>query len=144
LYFRNTTEKPLDNSVVIGYTGLMMKKEMIMDLKPMNPADILRMSTAQRANVEFANARVEMFKPDAQKMKELADGMRAVLKAQMESYKNHVIETYLDCEADKIKVSKRVAKVPKYARSVVKGRASKTMGDTFMMGRQKHTARYGV
>lgn len=81
-----------------------------MDLKPMNPADILRMSASQKANVEFANARVDMFKPNAQKMKELADGMRLVLQTQCESYKNHVMETYLDCDYTKVKVSKRVAK----------------------------------
>lgn len=114
-----------------------------MDLKPMNPADILRMSARQKANVELANARVDMFKSDAQKMKELADGMRKVLKEQMESYKKHVIETYLDCEADKIKVSKVPARIPKYAKQYVRGRASKTVGDTFMMGRQKHYARNG-
>jgi hypothetical protein len=88
----------------------MMNKEMNMILKPMNAADILRMSDRQRANVEFANARVEMFKPDAQKMRELADSMRLVIQTQCESYKNHVVETYLDCEYKKVKVSKRIAK----------------------------------
>lgn len=83
------------------------------DLKPMSAAEILRMSDRQRANVEFANARAEMFKSDAQKMKELADSMRLVIQTQCESYKNHVIETFLDCDADKVKVSKRVAKARK-------------------------------
>ena len=91
-----------------------------MDLKPMNAADILRMDARRRANVEFANARVEMFKPDAQKMRELADSMRLVINTQCESYKNHVVETFLDCEYTKVKVSKRVPKVPKYARGVTK------------------------
>jgi hypothetical protein len=99
---------------------MMNRKGNEMDLKPMNPADILRMSAARRANVEFANARVEMFKPDAQKMRELADSMRKVVKSQCESYKQLVIDTYLDCEYTKVKVSKRVAKVPKYARGVTK------------------------
>jgi hypothetical protein len=89
---------------------MMNRKGNDMDLKPMNPADILRMSARQRANVEFANSRVEIFKPNAQKMKELADGMRLVIRTQCESYKNHVVETYLDCDADKVKVSKKVAK----------------------------------
>ena len=91
-----------------------------MDLTPMNAAEILRMSAARRANVEFANARVEMFKPDAQKMRELADSMRLVIRTQCESYKNHVVETFLDCDYTKVKVSKRVPKVPKYARGVTK------------------------
>ena len=91
-----------------------------MDLKPMNPADILKPSKAQAANIAFANSRVEQFKPNAQKMKELADSMRLVIQTQCESYRNHVVETYLDCEYKKIKVSKRVAKVPKYARGVTK------------------------
>jgi hypothetical protein len=89
---------------------MMNRKGNDMDLKPMNPADILRMSAKQKANVEFANARVNMFKPDSQKMKELADSMRVVIQTQCESYKKHVIETFLDCEADKVKVSKKVAK----------------------------------
>lgn len=112
-----------------------------MDLKPMNPADILRMSASQKANVEFANSRVDLFKSDAQKMKELANGMRLVIQTQCESYKKHVIETYLDCDYKKVKVSKRVAKVPKYARQYVKGRATKTFGDSYMMGGQKSRAR---
>jgi hypothetical protein len=88
-----------------------------MDLKPMSAADILRMSDRQRANVEFANARVEMFKPDAQKMREVANTMRMVIQTQCESYKNHVIQTFVDCEADKIKVSNRVAKARKSERT---------------------------
>lgn len=90
------------------------------ELKPMSPAEILRMSPRQTANVVAANARAEMFKPNAQKMKELADSMRLVIQTQCESYKRHVVETYLDCDADKIKVSKRKARVPKYARGVTK------------------------
>ena len=84
-----------------------------MDLKPMSAAEILKMSDRQRANVEFANARSEMFKSDAQKMRELADSMRVVIQTQCESYKNHVIETFLDCDYAKVKVSKRVAKASK-------------------------------
>jgi hypothetical protein len=114
-----------------------------MDLKPMSAAEILKMSDRQRANVEFANARVEMFKSDAQKMKELATGMKKVIQTQTEEYKKLVIETFLDCNADQVKVSKRVAKVPKWAKQYVRGRGSKTVGDVFMCGRQKHNARFG-
>jgi hypothetical protein len=99
---------------------MMNRKGNEMDLKPMNPADILRMSDRQRANVEFANARAEMFKPDAQKMRELADSMRKVVRAQCESYKQLVIDTYLDCDYAKVKISKRIPKTPKWARGYVK------------------------
>jgi len=81
-----------------------------MDLKPMSAAEILRMSDRQRANVEFANARVEMFKSDAQKMKELATGMKKVIQTQTEEYKNHAIQTFLDRSPEKVKVSNRIAK----------------------------------
>jgi hypothetical protein len=53
-------------------------------------------------------------------MQGIAADMRKVLNAQCESYKKLVIDTYLDCDADKVKISKRVAKVPKYARGVTK------------------------
>jgi acetyl-CoA carboxylase carboxyltransferase component len=88
----------------------MMNKEMKMILTPMNPADILRMSNRQAANVAFANSRAEMLKPVDQKMKELEQHFRAVLAAQCESYKELVIDTYLDCEYTKVKISKRIAK----------------------------------
>ena len=39
-----------------------------------------------------------------------------------------------DLEPKKVKVSKRIAKVPKYARSVTKGRAMSTVGDSYMKG----------
>jgi hypothetical protein len=119
---------------------MMNRKGNEMDLKPMNPADILRMD-ARRANVEFANARVEMFKSDAQKMQELANHFRKVNAERMESYKNHVVDTFLDCEYNKVKISKRVAKVPKYARAVVRGRAMSTVGDSFTMGGVKARGR---
>ena len=93
---------------------------MIADLTPMNPADILRVSKERSANIAFANARAGEMRSDADKMREIADTMRKVIKAQCESYKKHVDETYLDCDADKIKVSKRKARVPKYARSITK------------------------
>ena len=57
---------------------------------------------------------------DFQKMEDLANGMRKVLNQQVESYKELVIDTFLDCDYKKVKISKRVAKVPKYARSITK------------------------
>jgi hypothetical protein len=99
---------------------MMINKGNVMDLIPMTAADILRMSDRRKANVEFANARVEMFKSDAQKMKELADGMRLVLQTQCDAYKNHVVETFLDCDYKKVKVSKRIAKARKTSWNVCK------------------------
>jgi hypothetical protein len=58
----------------------------------------------------------------------------------MESYKNHVVDTFLDCDYAKVKISKRVAKVPKYARSVTRGRASSSFGDSFTKGGVKSRA----
>lgn len=81
-----------------------------LDLIPMDAKTILQVSKERSANIAAANARVDMFKSDAQKMKELADGMRKVIQAQCESYKKHVTETFLDCDYKKIKVSKRIAK----------------------------------
>ena len=57
---------------------------------------------------------------DFQKMEDLANGMRKVLNQQVESYKELVIDTFLDCDYKKVKISKRVAKVPKYARGYTK------------------------
>lgn len=90
------------------------------DLKPMSPAEILKVSATQAANIAVANSRANLFKSDAQKMRELADSMRLVIQTQCESYRKHVIETFLDCEFKKVKVSKRVPKTPKYARGYVK------------------------
>lgn len=84
------------------------------DLIPTDPKTIL-LGFKKRAAANNAN---EM--NDFQKMQDLANGMRKVLNAQCESYKKLVIDTYLDCDATKVKISKRVAKVPKYARSITK------------------------
>lgn len=84
------------------------------DLIPTSPADILA-GFKKRAAVNGAN-KLNNF----QKMQDLANGMRKVLKQQTESYTQLVIDTYLDCDYAKVKVSKRVAKVPKYARGVCK------------------------
>ena len=87
---------------------------MIADLIPTSPADIL----AEFKKRAIANNAYQ--KTDSQIMQGIADDMRKVLNAQCESYKKLVIDTYLDCDADKVKISKRVAKVPKYARGVTK------------------------
>ena len=84
------------------------------DLIPTSPADILA-GYKKRAAKNGAN-KLNNF----QKMQDLANGMRKVLKQQTESYTQLVIDTYLDCDYAKVKVSKRVAKVPKYARGVCK------------------------
>lgn len=81
-----------------------------MDLKPMPANLILKVSDAQAANIAAANSRVDLFKTDAQKMRELANGMRLVIQTQCESYKRHVVETYLDCDYKKVKISKRTAR----------------------------------
>lgn len=120
-----------------------------MDLKPMPANLILKVSDAQAANIAAANSRVDLFKSDSQKMKELEKSMRLVIETRCESYRNHVIETYMDCEANKVKISKRVAKARKkdlpngYRWNTVKGRATKTMGDSYMMGGVKTGAVFG-
>ncbi len=84
------------------------------DLIPTDPKTIL-LGFQKRAAANNANQM-----NDFQKMQDLANGMRKVLKGQCESYKQLVVDTYLDCEYKKVKISKRVAKVPKYARGYTK------------------------
>ena len=83
-------------------------------VKKLSPAEILggfkKTATANNA-YSLSNS---------QKMQKLANDMRKVLNQQVESYKEIVIDTYLDCDYAKVKVSKRVARVPKYARSITK------------------------
>ena len=88
-----------------------------MDLKPKSAAEILRMSDRQRANVEFANARVNMFKSEPELFSESLKNIRKMIDTRCESYINHVLETFADCDADKIKVSNRVAKPRKSERT---------------------------
>lgn len=85
----------------------------------LSPAEILK-GFANTAGIAAANSRVDLFKSNSDKMREIANGMRKVIRAQCDSYKQHVTETYLDCNYKDIKVSKRVARVPKYARSITK------------------------
>ena len=87
---------------------------MIADLIPASPADILS-GWKKRAAVNGANKM-----NDFQIVNDFANAIRKDLKSKTESYKAHVTETYLDCDYVKVKVSKRVAKVPKYARGITK------------------------
>ena len=72
------------------------------------------------ANVAAATARVDLFRSNSEKMKELAETMRSVVKAQCDSYKDHVIDTYLDCDYKKVKICKRVPKARKSSWNVCK------------------------
>jgi hypothetical protein len=89
--------------------GVYMKKVAVM-----TPAEIL----AGWKKIETANNASAL--NSFQAVNEFADAIRKDIKAKVESYKNHVIDTYLDCEYTKVKISKRVAKVPKYARGITK------------------------
>ena len=81
---------------------------------PMTPAEIL----SGWKKIETANNANQM--NDFQTVNEFANAIRKDIAAKVESYKQLVIDTYLDCEYAKVKISKRVAKVPKYARGVTK------------------------
>jgi hypothetical protein len=88
--------------------------------KDMNKTMISLMGFDASANIAAANARADMFKSNADTVREVAATMRKVTAERCESYKKLVIDTYLDCEYKKVKISKRVAKVPKYARGITK------------------------
>lgn len=83
-------------------------------VKPISPAEIL-LSAKKRATANNANQM-----NDFQVVNDFANAIRKDINARVESYKKLVTDTYLDCEYKKVKVSKRVAKVPKYARSITK------------------------
>lgn len=88
---------------------------MIADLTPMNPADILRISPERAMNIAIANVRNpdsigSMIASGTKRYKELTDEIER-LEALLCVY---------DLEPKKVKVSKRIAKVPKYARGVTK------------------------
>jgi predicted outer membrane protein len=91
----------------------MMNKEMNMK-NAMTPAQIL----AGWKKIETANNASAM--NDFQTVQDFANAIRKDIKAKCDSYKTLVIDTYLDCEYKKVKISKRVARVPKYARGVTK------------------------
>lgn len=80
----------------------------------MSPAEIL----AGWKKIEIANDANKA--NNFQTVNDFANAIRNGLKKEIESYKNHVIDTYLDCEYKKVKISKRVARVPKYARAITK------------------------
>jgi len=88
---------------------------MIADLTPMNPADILRMTPERAFNIAMANVRNpnsigDIIAASTKRYTELTDEIER-LEALLCVY---------DLEPKKVKVSKRIAKVPKYARGVTK------------------------
>ena len=90
-----------------------MKKDA--DLTPMNPADILRMTPERAFNIAMANVRNpnsigDIIAASTKRYTELTDEIER-LEALLCVY---------DLEPKKVKVSKRIAKVPKYARGVTK------------------------
>ena len=105
------------------------------DLKPMSPAEILKgFKTPDRVmNIAVANVR----NPNSLSM---------LLDASIKRYEaltNEIerLEATLcvyDLEPKKVKVSKRVAKVPKYARSLTRARGQ---GNSFDVGGVKSRAR---
>ena len=78
---------------------------MIADLIPMSPADILR---------SFKNPAATM------PTKSYTELMAEIAKLEKLAAIAMATETFLDCDYKKVKVSKRVAKVPKYARGYTK------------------------
>ena len=80
----------------------------------MTPAEILK----GWKKIEIANDANKA--NNFQTVNDFANAIRKDIAAKVESYKTLVIDTYLDCEYTKVKVSKRVAKVPKYARGITK------------------------
>lgn len=75
------------------------------DLKPMSPADILK---------GFKNPKATMPEPT------YAEIMAKIAKLEKEAAFAMASETFLDCDYKKVKISKRVAMVPKYARGITK------------------------
>jgi acetyl-CoA carboxylase carboxyltransferase component len=93
----------------------MMNKDMNMKkVAVMTPAEILK----GWKKIEIANDANKA--NNFQTVNEFANAIRKDIAAKVESYKTLVIDTYLDCEYAKVKISKRVAKVPKYARGITK------------------------
>ena len=99
-----------------------------MELKPMNPADILKMYSNPEAKIPTRT---------------VAEIEAEIAALEIEAAKALAVETFLDCNYELVKVSKVPARIPKYAKQYVRGRATKTVGDSFMCGRQKHYARFG-
>ena len=95
------------------------------DLIPTDAALILRVSDRQAiANVRNPDTISSLIASSVRKMETIRTEIE-MLEATLAVY---------DLEPKKVKVSKRIAKVPKYARSVTKGRAMSTVGDSYMKG----------
>lgn len=75
------------------------------DLIPTSPADILK---------SFRNPAASM------PVRTLAEIEKEIAKLEKEAAFAMAAETFLDCDYTKVKISKRVARVPKYARSLTK------------------------
>ena len=75
------------------------------DLIPMSAADILK---------RFKNPAATM------PVRTLAVIEKEIAKLEKEAAYALAVETFLDCDYAKVKVSKRIPKVPKYARGYVK------------------------
>ncbi len=88
---------------------------MIADLIPTSPADILRISPERAFNIAIANVR----NPDTVSSL-IASSVRKLETIRTEIEMLEATLAVYDLEPKKIKVSKRVAKVPKYARGVTK------------------------
>jgi hypothetical protein len=93
----------------------MMNKEMIMDLIPTSAAEILKMSSERAFNIAISNVRNpnslgDMIAASTKKYLELTDKIER-LEAELAAF---------DLGIAKVRISKRVAIVPKYARGVTK------------------------
>ena len=88
---------------------------MIADLTPVSPAAILHISPERAMNIAMANVR----NPDSIGSM-IAASTKRIQKLTDELERLEALLCVYDLEPKKIKVSKRVAKVPKYARGVTK------------------------
>ena len=85
------------------------------DLTPMNPADILRMTPDRAFNIAMANVRNPNSIGDI-----IAASTKRYTELTNEIERLEALLCVYDLEPKKVKVSKRIAKVPKYARGVTK------------------------
>lgn len=85
------------------------------DLIPVSPAVILRISPERAMNIAAANVR----NPDSIGSL-IASSTKRIQKLSDEIERLEAMLCVYDLEPKKVKVSKRVAKVPKYARGVTK------------------------
>lgn len=106
------------------------------DLIPTSAADILRISPERAMNIAIANVR----NPDTVSSL-IASSVRKMETIRTEIEMLEATLAVYDLTPKKVKVSKRTARVPKYARSVTKGRAMSTVGDSYMKGGVKSRGR---